>query len=73
MDATRKEPPMSETAEPKLLWGADAIAEYLGIPRRAVYHLIHEERIPIKKVGRTVTARPDRLLAALDISDGRAA
>jgi excisionase family DNA binding protein len=49
-----------------LLYGANAIADYLGIKRRVAYHLIETERIPHFKVGKTVCARRSRLLAAME-------
>ena len=52
---------------PDLLYGAAAIADYLGIKRRSAEHLIETKRIPFFKVGKTVCARRSKLLAALEI------
>ena len=38
------------------LWGAPAIAEYLGTTRAAVYHLHRKRRLPIGKSGKTLIA-----------------
>jgi predicted DNA-binding transcriptional regulator AlpA len=64
---------MSQTATPQVLYGAEAIADFLGISRKAVYHLVERERIPVSRIGRTIVARPARLLAALDQLEGTAA
>lgn len=39
-----------------LLWGAAAIAEFLGRPRRGVYWHLERGSIPAKKVGKVWTA-----------------
>jgi hypothetical protein len=50
-----------------LLTGANEIAAYVGWPLRRVQHLIAEQRLPIKRVGKIIVARKsqlDRLLTA---------
>lgn len=55
-----------------ILWGADAIAEYIGRERRAVYYMIAKGVIPAKKLGpKTICARKceiDRALAQNSIA-----
>ncbi|KQR77599.1 helix-turn-helix transcriptional regulator [Rhizobium sp. Leaf341] len=46
-----------------LLRGADAIAAYLGFPRRAVYHLVAKGEMPSFRIGETICARRSTLLA----------
>jgi excisionase family DNA binding protein len=46
----------------KLLYGAQQIADYLGVRRRVVYHLIERGDLPHKKCGRMIVATK----AALD-------
>ncbi len=59
---------MTDTTNPTpdLLYGVPAIAEFLGLKRDAVYHLVHTKRLPYFKVGKTVCARRSKLLAAFD-------
>ena len=61
---------MTDTSNPSagadLLYGAHAIAEFLGIKERAAYHLIETRRIPFFKIGKTVCARRTSLAAKLD-------
>jgi excisionase family DNA binding protein len=54
------------TDAPDLLYGAHAIAEFLGIKLRSAQHLIETKRIPFFKVGKTVCARRSKVLAALE-------
>lgn len=49
-----------------LLYGAHAIANFLGIKLRSAQHLIETKRIPYFKIGKTVAARRSKLIAALD-------
>lgn len=56
---------------PDLLYGASAIADYLGIKRGVVYHLIETGRLPHFKVGKTVCARRSKVLAALETLEER--
>ena len=46
-----------------LLWGAAAIATYLGLPRRAVYHAASRGTLPHFKMGDTLAARKSELAA----------
>jgi excisionase family DNA binding protein len=49
-----------------LLWGAQAIADYLGVSTDRVYYLIKTKRLPIAKLGRkTVVASRKKLQRAL--------
>jgi excisionase family DNA binding protein len=49
-----------------LLYGARAIAGYLGVSQKQVYHLIETKRIPAFKVGKVVCSRRSTMDAALD-------
>jgi hypothetical protein len=49
-----------------LLWGAQAIADFLGVRIDRVYYLIKTKRLPIAKLGRkTVVASRKKLQRAL--------
>ncbi len=58
-----------------VLRGADAIARFLGFPRRAVYHAAAKGSLPVFRMGETVCARRSTLLAwiATQESGARAA
>jgi hypothetical protein len=49
-----------------LLYGVPRIAEFLGLTPAAVYHLAAQKRIPTFKIGKTVCARRNKLIAALE-------
>jgi excisionase family DNA binding protein len=49
-----------------LLYGADKIAEFMGVSRPTVYHLTETKRIPYFKMGAVICARRSRLTEALD-------
>jgi len=56
---------------PDLLYGAQAIADFLGVKLRSAQHLIETNRIPYFKIGKTVCARRSKLLAAIEqLEDG---
>ena len=42
---------------PPLLYGAEAISDYLGVGLRQVYHLHEIKKIPTFKIGTKVCAR----------------
>ena len=46
-----------------LLRGADAIAAFLGFPRRAIYHSVSKGHLPSFRIGETVCARKSTLTA----------
>lgn len=46
-----------------LLRGADAIAAFLGFPRRAIYHAVSKGHLPSFRIGETVCARKSTLTA----------
>jgi hypothetical protein len=46
-----------------LLWGADAIARFLGCTAKAVYRLAESQRAPIFKVNARLCARRSTLAA----------
>ena len=49
-----------------LLYGVPKIAAFLGLTKRATYHLVEAKRIPTFKIGATVCARRATLIAALE-------
>lgn len=49
------------TLSADLLWGAAAIANYLGVPRRAVYHMVAIDSLPHFRAGETIAARKSEL------------
>lgn len=46
-----------------ILRGADAIARFLGLPRRSIYHAAAKGTLPVFRMGETVMARKTTLLA----------
>jgi excisionase family DNA binding protein len=46
-----------------VLRGAVAIAAFLGLPRRAVYHAAAKNSLPVFRMGETILARKTTLLA----------
>lgn len=56
-----------------LLRGADAIAEFLGFPRRAVYHAVSQGHLPSFRVGETVCARKSTLTNWISEQERKAA
>lgn len=44
-----------------LLAGADAAAAYIGVSRRAVYHLVEGGRLPVTRKGRKLYFRKSEL------------
>lgn len=56
-----------------LLRGADAIAKYLGMPRRAVYHAVTKGHLPTFRIGETVMARRSTLAVWIAEQEARAA
>ena len=42
-----------------LLYGCEAIAEFLGIKKRAAQHLVETNRIPFFKIGKTLVRSPE--------------
>lgn len=46
-----------------ILHGAEAIASFLGLPRRAVYHAASKGNLPVFRLGETLLGRKSTLLA----------
>jgi hypothetical protein len=46
-----------------VLRGADAIAAFMGLPRRAVYHAASKNTLPVFRLGETILARKTTLLS----------
>jgi excisionase family DNA binding protein len=57
---------MTEPTPQDLLYGTIKIAEFLGIPRRAVEHLVETKRIPYFKMGKVVCARRSTLTEQME-------
>lgn len=53
--------PDNDNLAADLLRGADAIAAFLGFPRRAVYHSVSKGHLPHFRIGETVCARKSTL------------
>ena len=51
---------------PGLLWGAAAIATYLGISEAKAFHLLEAGHIPARKVGGRWVSRAAKLDAHID-------
>ena len=45
-----------------LLMGADAIGDFLGVPKQRIYYLANTVEIPFFRMGSTVCARRSRLV-----------
>lgn len=56
-----------------ILRGADAIAAFLGFPRRAIYHLVSKGALPSFRLGETVCARKSTLTAWISEQERAAA
>ncbi len=56
-----------------ILKGADAIAEFIGEDRRAVYHAVRKGTIPTFRIGENIRARKSTLLAWIAAQEGVAA
>ena len=50
------------TEELDLLTGAEAIATFMGVKPRRVYHLAETQRLPVFRIGNTLCARRSTLL-----------
>ena len=49
-----------------LLWGAAAIAEYIGVPVDRVYYMVRKKKLPIAKLGeKSIVASRKELKRAL--------
>ncbi len=46
----------------EFLYGAKAIADFLGLPLRSVYHLKASGQIPVAIIGSRLSARKSRLM-----------
>ncbi|UVK44830.1 excisionase family DNA-binding protein [Mesorhizobium sp. AR07] len=56
-----------------ILRGADAIAQHLGFPRRAIYHLVSKGGLPSFRLGETVCARKSTLAKWISAQERAAA
>jgi hypothetical protein len=48
-----------------LLYGASAIADFLGVTEMQVYHWVRKDRIPVGKMGKTLIASRRQLRKAI--------
>lgn len=46
-----------------VIWGAEAIGQFLGMTRRQVYHACYQEHLPIIRVGSTLACRRSTLIS----------
>ena len=60
--------PAPERMADDLLIGADAIAAFLGVSRRTVYHLARTKQLPIGRLGKQLIAKKSQLRRAIDNS-----
>ena len=56
-----------------ILRGADEIAAFLGLDRRAIYHAASRAKLPTFRVGAIICARRSTLLAWIAEQEKRAA
>jgi excisionase family DNA binding protein len=68
LETLAMKPPLAKD----LLHGADQIAGFLGVTRRAVYHLAEKGKVPIFRMGAKLCARKTRLLAWIEEQETRA-
>jgi hypothetical protein len=67
MQAVLERDDQTRAARPALLYGAAAIADYLGMTEREVRHQIDATGLPVIRMGqRRLAARPERLDRWLD-------
>lgn len=57
---------MTDAIANDLLKGADAIADFLGMDRRAVYFAVSKNRLPTFRIGSGVFARKSTLLGWIE-------
>lgn len=62
-----------KTLSADLLHGADEIAEFVGLDRRAVYHLAQTSKLPVFRMGSVICARKSTLLKWIAEQEGKAA
>lgn len=55
-----------------MLRGADAIADFMGMKRRQIYHLTETSRLPVFRVGSVLCARRSTLLGWVEDQELRA-
>lgn len=60
------------TTELDLLTGAEAIAAFMGLKPRRVYHLAETQKLPVFRLGATLCARKSTLLAWIERMEGAA-
>ncbi|MEQ8251884.1 MAG: helix-turn-helix domain-containing protein [Oceanibaculum nanhaiense] len=60
-----------DTIDGDLLRGADEIARFLGLNKRAIYHAIERGRIPHFRFGANLYARRSSLLAWIEKQEQR--
>lgn len=64
----------AQAQDSNILWGAEAIAAFLGVTVAAAFHMLETKRIPARRVGRRWAADPETLRRYLSgVDDGDAA
>ncbi len=53
--------PEQQTESLDIIWGAAAIAEHIGIPKRKLDYLLKQNAIPARRVGSRWVARKSEL------------
>jgi hypothetical protein len=61
LDHDREAVPVAPARALDLLWGTEAIADFIGRKPRDTYHLLQRRALPAKKVGRLWVASKARL------------
>lgn len=54
---------MAEKKGPRLIWGARAIGEFIGVDKAKAFYLLQKGRIPARKVGGEWVAEEGKLTA----------
>ena len=60
-----KTEPTKEPLRDDLLFGAQAIAEELGVTKQIVYHYVRTKRLPIGRIGKNLIASRTKLRRAI--------
>jgi hypothetical protein len=56
-------------ARPRMIWGAEAIAAFIGLDKPQTYYLLQRGKLPARKVGDKWVAEEGKLLAFLTATD----
>ncbi|WP_404404497.1 DNA-binding protein [Pelagibacterium halotolerans] len=56
-----------------LIYGAEAIAAFLGMSRRQVYHAAEQDHLPVFRIGSTICCRKSTLMTFITEREKRSA